>query len=222
MAYLQAERPLHIRRTLDQYYYHALDETAQRDNDQTVMRYLRQKKIQPEIITMVDQLWLWVIREGNEQPDTVISCFPYVDTSSIGSPGRRWHLPDPLTKVKLHMRDDLSAVQSASDLASLITAKCSRLCLDMANTPRLLEYHSHPPGAPRSNTWKLPDFSQSSKHEPRSTSEGQELCSLQLTEVYNEAIINAVSKHSTKNAVVDADTNSRIRMKPHASKNSRN
>ncbi|KAH6999191.1 hypothetical protein BKA56DRAFT_608696 [Ilyonectria sp. MPI-CAGE-AT-0026] len=152
-------------------------------------------------------LWLWEIREGNEQPDTVISCFPYVDTSSIGSPGRRWHLPDPLTKVKLHMRDDPSAVQSASDLVSLITAKCSRLCLDMSNTPRLLEYpsnppgtlhpnppetlHSNPPGALHSNTWNPPDFRQSSEHQPRSTSTGQELCSLQLTEVYNEAIINA-------------------------------
>ncbi|KAL6404422.1 hypothetical protein AUP68_13814 [Ilyonectria robusta] len=198
MAYLEAEHPIHIRRTLDQYYYHALDETAQRDDDQTVMRYLRQRKIQPGIITMVDQLWLWVIREGTEQPGTVISCFPYVDTSSIGSPGRRWHLPDPLTNVKLHMRDHPSAVQSASDLASLITAKCSRLCLDMSNTPRLLEYHSHPPGTLHSNTWKPPDFRQSSEHEPRSNSKGQELCSLQLTEVYNEAIINANQEEAAR------------------------
>ena len=36
---LQGNRPLHTRRTLDQYYYGSLDDTALRDKDQTVSKW---------------------------------------------------------------------------------------------------------------------------------------------------------------------------------------
>jgi hypothetical protein len=67
--------PLHIRRTLDQYYYLGMDSTKQRDEDQVVakrplseiLKNLNnsdtQRPSDPEVI-MVDQLWLWIIDKG--------------------------------------------------------------------------------------------------------------------------------------------------------------
>jgi len=64
-AYLPHDKPLHIRRTLDQFYYYMLEDTTIRDNDQVVDRWARQKlgKNNPRIL-MVDQLWLWIINDG--------------------------------------------------------------------------------------------------------------------------------------------------------------
>ncbi len=43
-AYLVGDRPpLHLRRTLDQYYYHTLQDTTKRDGDQVVTRYQKKK-----------------------------------------------------------------------------------------------------------------------------------------------------------------------------------
>ena len=62
-SYLQAEYPLHPRRTLDQFYYNPLD-TQQRDDDQVVYRYTR--SISEPKMMMVDQLWLWLLNDGSE------------------------------------------------------------------------------------------------------------------------------------------------------------
>lgn len=53
---------LHVRRTLDQFYYSMLN-TWKRDGDQVVYRYARSKgALERDVkILMVDQLWLWVI-----------------------------------------------------------------------------------------------------------------------------------------------------------------
>ncbi|OJD27330.1 hypothetical protein ACJ73_01282 [Blastomyces percursus] len=65
-----ADSPLHLRRTLDQYFYTHLTNTAARDDGQVVYRYTRDNSTEPKIF-MVDQLWLWVLNDN-----TVISCFP--------------------------------------------------------------------------------------------------------------------------------------------------
>ncbi|KAH6842343.1 hypothetical protein B0I37DRAFT_417528 [Chaetomium sp. MPI-CAGE-AT-0009] len=66
-VYLDEEHPLHVRRTLDQYYYHTLPDTEERDNDQTGIRYhnqhlkstnLTQSTNPAPVLTMVDQLWI--------------------------------------------------------------------------------------------------------------------------------------------------------------------
>jgi hypothetical protein len=62
-AYLLDASPLHPRRTLDQYYYAAGD-TEERDQDQVVYRYCKNKGIEPRIF-MVDQLWLWILGKGD-------------------------------------------------------------------------------------------------------------------------------------------------------------
>lgn len=65
--HLLGERPVHIRRTLDQSYYWTLRDTQTRDRDQVVYRATNkphQNPRQPRIV-MVDQLWLWIL-DGSE------------------------------------------------------------------------------------------------------------------------------------------------------------
>jgi hypothetical protein len=63
---------MHMRRTLDQFYYPMLQDTELRDGDQVVEKYYKKidaKKrggIQRDYkILMVDQLWLWVLNQSN-------------------------------------------------------------------------------------------------------------------------------------------------------------
>jgi hypothetical protein len=65
---------LHVRRTLDQFYYPALDDTSDRDADQTVSKWSgkgliaesdgRARAVDDSLLIIVDQLWCWVIDEG--------------------------------------------------------------------------------------------------------------------------------------------------------------
>ena len=104
---------LHIRRTLDQFYYHAIS-TESRDEDQVVYRYTRKQKHETKVF-MVDQLWLWTL--GN---DLIITSFP-----------QRWEQPkdDPLNVLDGIIADMDSKtrppVKSVHHLASLITGRCS-------------------------------------------------------------------------------------------------
>ena len=61
------KKALQIRRTLDQYTYSTLDDTTSRDQDQVVFRYTRDhSSLNEPVILMVDQLWLWMINEGQK------------------------------------------------------------------------------------------------------------------------------------------------------------
>ena len=112
-AYLQSTPNLHIRRTLDQFYYHAIN-TEGRDQDQVVYRYTKDKRKETKVF-MVDQLWLWIL--GN---DLIITSFP-----------QRWKQPknDPLNVLDGVIEDMNSKtrppVKSVYDLATLITGRCS-------------------------------------------------------------------------------------------------
>ncbi|KAI4209658.1 MAG: hypothetical protein LQ351_007412 [Letrouitia transgressa] len=111
-AYLRSTHNLHVRRTLDQFYYHAI-ETDERDVDQVVYRYTRDKQKELKVF-MVDQLWLWIL--GKE---LIISSFP-----------QRWRQPkhDPLNVLDGVIEDMSSKTQppvkSVYDLATLITGRC--------------------------------------------------------------------------------------------------
>lgn len=64
--HLLGERPLHIRRTLDQSYYWTLKDTRMRDEDQVVYRATKsaaKDQKNPDItqVVMVDRLWLWIL-----------------------------------------------------------------------------------------------------------------------------------------------------------------
>lgn len=112
-AYLQSTPNLHIRRTLDQFYYHAIS-TEDRDTDQVVYRYT-QGKGKGKKVFMVDQLWLWTLGK-----DLIITSFP-----------QRWKQPknDPLSVLDGIIEDMNSKtrppVKSVYDLATLITGRCS-------------------------------------------------------------------------------------------------
>ncbi|KAL9610192.1 MAG: hypothetical protein Q9167_005096 [Letrouitia subvulpina] len=111
-AYLRSTHNLHVRRTLDQFYYHAI-ETDERDVDQVVYRYTRDKQKELKVF-MVDQLWLWIL--GKE---LIVSSFP-----------QRWRQPkhDPLNVLDGVIEDMSSKTQppvkSVYDLAMLITGRC--------------------------------------------------------------------------------------------------
>lgn len=68
-GYLNLEgRPLHCRRTLDQFLYYMLPSTEARDIDQVVYRWAKRERKEDAAcyrpIIMVDQLWLWVLHDG--------------------------------------------------------------------------------------------------------------------------------------------------------------
>lgn len=59
--FINASPPLHVRRTLDQYYFPTLEDTSARDKDQVVFR--NTDKLYKRVV-MVDQLWLWIINDS--------------------------------------------------------------------------------------------------------------------------------------------------------------
>ncbi|KAK0619465.1 hypothetical protein B0T14DRAFT_208799 [Immersiella caudata] len=118
---LHKDPPLHIRRTLDQYYFLTLDDTSARDRDQVVYRETRAGRSfhsRNTRVVMVDQLWLWILDDH-----TIITSFP-----------RRWgrNKPDP-SGVHKCLREHLSNnsnVKSIHHLALLIIDQCSRVFFD--------------------------------------------------------------------------------------------
>ncbi|KAL2838029.1 hypothetical protein BJY01DRAFT_220329 [Aspergillus pseudoustus] len=106
---------LHIRRTLDQFFYPNID-TQTRDKDQVVYRYQTKGSRTPDPkIFMVDQLWMWILG-----PSLIVTSFP-----------QRWDQPknDPLNVLDGVIEDINSKtrekVRSVYDLAIIITNRCS-------------------------------------------------------------------------------------------------
>jgi ankyrin repeat protein/Mg2+ and Co2+ transporter CorA len=122
---------LHIRRTLDQFFYRNVD-TRQRDDDQVVLRYQRRENVKesdensdaPDAsdqnfdVLMVDQLWIWVLGPG-----LIVTSFP----QKWQQP--RQELPDLLSSVleKLDPRTG-DPVQSIYGLAACIVGQCMSTC----------------------------------------------------------------------------------------------
>jgi Mg2+ and Co2+ transporter CorA len=113
---------LHVRRTLDQFFYHNID-TQSRDEDQVVFRYQMKNRSKGQLshehetdpkIFMVDQLWIWVLK------DLVVTSFP-----------QRWQQPknDNMNVLDGIIEDINSktreSVRSVYDLALIITARCT-------------------------------------------------------------------------------------------------
>ncbi|KAL4880134.1 hypothetical protein BJY04DRAFT_191763 [Aspergillus karnatakaensis] len=105
---------LHIRRTLDQFFYPNID-THSRDKDQVVYRYQRNGETPDPKLFMVDQLWMWILG-----PNLIVTSFP-----------QRWDQPknDPLNVLDGVIEDINSKtrepVRSIFDLAIIITNRCS-------------------------------------------------------------------------------------------------
>jgi Mg2+ and Co2+ transporter CorA len=108
---------LHVRRTLDQFFYHNID-TQSRDCDQVVYRYQRNRAEDEDVdpkIFMVDQLWMWTLGK-----DLIVTSFP-----------QRWQQPrnDPLNVLDGIIEDINSKtrdpVRNVYDLAMMIAGRCS-------------------------------------------------------------------------------------------------
>jgi ankyrin repeat protein/Mg2+ and Co2+ transporter CorA len=110
---------LHVRRTLDQFFYPNID-TQVRDQDQVVYRYQTRWNDQnrswnePKIF-MVDQLWMWILGKN-----LIVTSFP-----------QRWEQPknDPLNVLDGIIEDINSKtrepVRSVYELATVISGRCS-------------------------------------------------------------------------------------------------
>jgi ankyrin repeat protein len=107
---------LHVRRTLDQFFYPNID-TQSRDQDQVVYRYQTKSPgmgAEPKIF-MVDQLWMWVLGTN-----LIVTAFP-----------QRWDQPknDPLNVldgvIEVINSKTRDPVRSVYDLAMIITNRCS-------------------------------------------------------------------------------------------------
>jgi hypothetical protein len=70
MEHLHSSPPLHMRRTIDQYYYPTVEDSTQRDQDQIMFRGTRSRNDPDAMarVVMVDQLWLWILDDSQ--------CFP--------------------------------------------------------------------------------------------------------------------------------------------------
>ena len=64
-----SKKPLQCRRTLHQYYYPMFKNTEDKDRNQVSVRWARKHRDEVDEdyypIIMVDQLWLWVLHDGN-------------------------------------------------------------------------------------------------------------------------------------------------------------
>ena len=73
--HLHSTSPLHMRRTLDQFYYWTVIDTTAQDQNQVVCHGTRSSS-DPEAtgrVVMVDQLWMWILDES--KTSVYYSCF---------------------------------------------------------------------------------------------------------------------------------------------------
>ncbi|CAI4215934.1 unnamed protein product [Parascedosporium putredinis] len=148
--YLEEDHPLHPRRTLDQFYYHTLSDTKERDQDQTCVRYFNKKKGDLEgqtfelrrVLTMVDQLWMWILPACGTAPPTVITAFPQrSDRMACKDPKR---MPALVSNIVDILRDILRGplpCPSVEELTEIIATECSRIYFDtMSNRHELTQF----------------------------------------------------------------------------------
>ncbi|KAL2672658.1 hypothetical protein Neosp_013372 [[Neocosmospora] mangrovei] len=128
--YLDQKSPLHVRRTLDQFYYHTMPNTDERDRDQTALRHFRKQEESEEhfkpVLTMVDQLWMWVLPEIGRSPPTVITAFPQRCNRMTSSTSKNMTV---LVGNIIERAQEL-AVRTSGELAEVIASECSRIYLD--------------------------------------------------------------------------------------------
>lgn len=140
-VYLDEKHPLHVRRTLDQYYYHTLPNTEERDKDQTGIRYhdnhlKRDNRDLKPVLTMVDQLWMWVLPACGRSPPTIITAFPQ----------RSNRITKTATPTTALVNNIISNFRETSEwsvdvLARVIATECSRIYFDtMSNRNESLQF----------------------------------------------------------------------------------
>lgn len=141
--------PIHIRRTLDQFYYYMSEDTKERDADQVISRHFRRKYPEkPVPIMMVDQLWLWILDESMDEDnnqqlfspranyfktETIITCFPkgWGNAKYMKDNASILDTIDILESVLRRLRKKFrNPVLSVTELADLIVTRCLGLHFD--------------------------------------------------------------------------------------------
>ncbi|RYO95467.1 hypothetical protein DL762_000029 [Monosporascus cannonballus] len=117
--YLDETLPLHPRRTLDQFYYSSLTNTATRDVDQTISKWTgsnldeegRAAAVTDSLMVMVDQLWCWVLDEK-----TILSFFPSQDLQYHG---------EGFIDLYVSIRQNCSSCETVWDLYSVLVKEAT-------------------------------------------------------------------------------------------------
>ncbi|KAI1110199.1 ankyrin repeat-containing domain protein [Nemania sp. NC0429] len=138
--YLGEDHPLHIRRTLDQYYYPTASNIEDRDKDQTALRYFEDEGLDSEkfnrVLTMVDQLWMWVLPKCGPSPPTIITAFPQrSDRRNLS------RLPALVASILVKCGDLPS--RTSYRVAEIIVAECSRIYFDPTSNREQMVQFSH-------------------------------------------------------------------------------
>jgi hypothetical protein len=160
-AYVNEPLPLHVRRTLDQYFYYTLPDKSIRDRDLDQVLWRHTKDTNPRIL-MVDQLWLWIIDnpkypgQGRKSilrlvrnsllilnEETVITAFPerwsearMRHSSAYPQPEASDVAPEPSDirfRILSAITNQEHTLNNAADLASLIIDKCTSIFHPRAN-----------------------------------------------------------------------------------------
>jgi hypothetical protein len=139
-TYLYRKHQVHVRRSLDQYYYYTLKDTWKRDRDQVVSRYQEGESVQLKVLTVVDQLWLWVLPGAGDRSDTVISCFPHRDIQEKPNDPDEKDFTNVLSHIKFDLLSNSHSINSIYDLAQLIVGRCSRAYLETRSMKRKLQF----------------------------------------------------------------------------------
>ncbi|RDA89807.1 hypothetical protein CP533_0874 [Ophiocordyceps camponoti-saundersi (nom. inval.)] len=127
--HLWTSAPIHIRRTLDQFFHWTIARTEAQDQLQVVCRGTRSRMEAGGIgrVVMVDQLWMWILDEN-----TILTSFP-----------RRWgrNKPDPSAvhrAIRHHIGTlDENEPTTIYDLALIIIDECSKIFFDRTKAPDL-------------------------------------------------------------------------------------
>lgn len=160
-AYVNEPLPLHVRRTLDQYFYYTLPDKSIRERDLDQVLWRHTKDTNPRIL-MVDQLWLWIIDnpkhpgQGRKSSlvliittllilieETVITAFPerwsearMRHNSTYPPPEPSDVAPEP-SDIRFRILNAIANqernIGTASDLACLIIDKCTGIFHPRAN-----------------------------------------------------------------------------------------
>ncbi|KAK1752328.1 ankyrin repeat-containing domain protein [Echria macrotheca] len=209
-SYLEFDPPLHCRRTLDQYYYHTLANTSRRDNDQTAMRYFRDDSDMKPPMTMVDQLWMWVLPACGSSPPTVITAFPEGGLRKYPENGTA--LISNITETILRLHET-----SCDAIALVIASECMKIYLEPRTTGdehlQFLEiYHSSIAQILDRDAERYIDFKESegnaSVRKSKSSDIKEEIRDLgYIKDIRDELGIMAVLLHSQKKVLQDMSDN---------------
>jgi hypothetical protein len=135
---------LHSRRTLDQFYYPALDDTSIRDADQTISKWSgkgvaadgKPEATSDSLLLMVDQLWCWVVDESlSPVLDSSSGMLTYTSGTIISSFPSSYTLDDLVRFKGLYecVRKDATTCETVWDLHSLLVKEATGLLFNQQN-----------------------------------------------------------------------------------------